>query len=75
MEKEELKREVGKVLISLQDINEDEVSDNNGRLDFDKLKENQKVITAINQLKKWGITRTYLSDNFFIASMVLGHLL
>ena len=75
METEELKREVGKVLTSLQDINPDEVSKEDGSMDFKKLEARQEVRQAISQLKTWGVDRKYLLDNFFLAGMVIGHLL
>lgn len=75
MEAEELKREVGKVLISLQAINPDEIAKENGDLDFKKLEARTEIQTAINQLKSWGVNREYLLNNFFIAGIVIGHLL
>ena len=76
MDKEqELKAEVQVVLTSLEKINPDEISKENGRMDFDKLKERQEIKDAITQLKKLGVDRKYLLKHFNIAGLVIGHLL
>ena len=75
MEKQELKKEVERILTSLQKINPKEVSKENGLMDFEKLKARQEVKFAIYQLNKLGISRNYLIDKFFFAGITMGRLL
>ena len=76
MEKEqELKEEVRVILTSLEKINQDEVTKEDGLLDFDKLKANKEVREAIKKLDELDIDRKYLMKHFNIAGFILGHLL
>lgn len=66
---------VGNLLCSLQEINPDEICKENDLMDFEKVKEHQKIKDVFKELNKMGVTRRYLMDNFFLAGMTLGHLL
>ena len=76
MDKEqEIKEEVRVILTSLEKINLDEVSKENGLLDFDKLKVNKEIQEAVKKLDELGIDRKYLMKHFNIAGFIIGHLL
>lgn len=69
------KAKVKRILVNLQKINQDEISKENGLMDFDKLKESPEIKRAIKQLNMMGVTKKYLRDNFFLAGMTIGHFL
>lgn len=76
MEKElEIKEEVRVLLTSLEKINPDEISKEDGLMDFDKVKAHPKIKEVFEKLNKMGITRKYLIRYFNLAGLTLGHLL
>lgn len=71
----EIKEDVRCLLTSLEEINPNEISKEDGLMDFEKVGNHPKIKEVFGKLNEMGITRKYLMDNFFLAGMTLGHIL
>lgn len=70
------KQEIQKILNLSKKINPNEVSDSQGNLDFEKLKENTITKEQIRELKNIGVSAEELRGNgFILGAMVLGRYL
>ena len=66
---------VKSILSNLQRIKPEEVSKEDGLMDFYKLKERIEIKEAICLLNYMGVSRKYLLEKFFLTGMIIGHLL